>query len=77
VPGYVTLRADRAERRGGGVLIYVKEHLFPGTLSISTRSPIDRIACSLGPPHHRVDVLRIYRPPPTTTEADRALLSTI
>ena len=50
ISGYVLFRKDRSstvERRGGGVLLYVKEDLYPVEFHTSTEYP-EHVWCRLG-----------------------------
>jgi len=45
--GFSIFRADRASRRGGGVILYVRSFLQPTAITVSHVAGVDMLACQV------------------------------
>jgi len=79
LPGYISFRQDRApSRRGGGVLLYIRQDLHPIIIPSQLPCPnVDVIACRLTLLNQYLPITTIYRSPSATRDEDRILLTEI
>ena len=78
IPGYQAFHKDRTDREGGGVLLYVRDHLRCADCNITSVHELLGVDLEIGTARYRV--LLVYRPPGQLVEKDRdlyALLGTL
>ena len=71
IPGYKLFKKDRLNKKGGGVMLYVKNHLNPTEFKIKTEYEV--IGANINSLGKNMSVLVIYRPPHQTQELDEEL----
>ena len=75
LPGYTLLRADRCIKRGGGVMIYMKQDFISSQISLGSYSDFEFVACKLNvTKKDTIGILCIYRPPNITDTGDLDLV---
>ena len=78
LPGYTVFEKSRTNRNGGGVLLYVKEHLNPVQLPKSEIANVDSLYLLLKDNHGKKIVIGlIYRPPAQPVHTDREIYEQI
>lgn len=78
MPGYKILRADREDKRGGGVMLYVQEGVGFSEISLNRFSDFEYVCCTLNLANDRqLGVLCIYRPPNITDVGDSNLIKVL
>ncbi len=75
INGFIIFRQDRFEKKGGGVLIYIKNHLSCKELKISIKlNDLESVWIELTNPKGKNLVIgNVYRPPNTGIEQDKLL----
>ena len=64
ISGYVLYRCDRSERKGGGVMIYIKEDISSGCCKTMSCTEFDAISCYfIDKSNSKIGLACIYRPP--------------
>jgi hypothetical protein len=73
--GYKIFNKDRASTKpGGGVLIYIKENLFPVEITVESDSELIQIEINTS---LKINIILVYRPPNSTPEKDRNLYASL
>ncbi|KAJ3643677.1 hypothetical protein Zmor_026374 [Zophobas morio] len=79
-PDYSIYRSDRADQRGGGVAILLKNSCFSNfqisTIDISINS-VEILALCIRLKSFNLLQLCIYRPPTTTLDTDNSIIATL
>ena len=78
IPGYVTFEKSRANRTGGGVILYIKASLNPILLSKPIIANVDTLFILLN--NHsgkKLAIILTYRPPAQTVQTDSDLFDQI
>ena len=73
LPGYAMFQKDRVGRRGGGVMLYVRDHL--AAIGLRTNSPHEFVGAELRGCDPALRVVVAYRPPHRQRAADESLYS--
>ena len=71
IPGYKLFKKDRLNKKGGGVMLYVRNHLNPTGCQIETECEV--IGANINSLGKKMAVLVTYRPPHQTQEKDEEL----
>ena len=71
IPGYKLFKKDRLTKKGGGVLLYVRNHLNPTECKIETEYEV--IGANINTLGNNMMILVIYRPPHQSQEHDDEL----
>ena len=78
VSGYKLSRADRIDKRGGGVMIYVHDDVCSSEVLFNSYVEFEYLCCKfLAADGHQVGFLCIYRPPNITSTGDMNLIKLI
>ena len=78
ISGYNLLRADRHDRRGGGVMIYIDDEIVAEQISFGSYSGFEFVCCKLIlTVNVFLGILCIYRPPNITSSGDLELNAVI
>ena len=73
VPGYKIFKKDRIGRKGGGVLLYIREYLDPVNCELVTEH--EMLGVVLKNLKKELYLYLVYRPPHQTVEKDESLYS--
>ena len=80
-PGFASFRYDRRNgRKGGGVLLYVKEDLIPEELireEYHASNSFDIVGCRIPLQNNSLNIMALYRSPTTSEEDNELLLKNI
>ena len=68
IPGYKLFKKDRLNKKGGGVMLYVRNHLNPTECKIESNYEV--IGANINSLGKNLSILVIYRPPHQTQEHD-------
>ena len=71
IPGYKMFKKDRVGRGGGGVLLYVREHLNPVECKLETEH--EMLGVVLSALERKLHIYLVYRPPHQIVEKDEDL----
>ena len=71
IPGYQLFHKDRTDRRGGGVMLYVKDNIKATNCTVATHHEVLCVDLDLGPSTYRT--VLVYRPPAQHRDEDRDL----
>lgn len=68
IPGYSVMRNDRSYRRGGGIVVYYREHMacsniFRSVLSTESTDKTECLALEFRVDGHKILLMTIYNPP--------------
>ena len=78
IPGYCLLRADRSDRRGGGVMIYTHASVNSSEVFFDSYAEFEFLCCKmLSDNGYYVGLLCVYRPPNITSTGDINLVNLI
>merc|ERR1711915_469741 len=79
IEGYTLINKDRKSKRGGGVLIYIRDYLKPIRVESQTNNEkVETVWAQLtGDNNQRVNIGVVYRPPNQTAEIDDLLYGEI
>ena len=78
LPGYTMFEKSRTDRNGGGILLYVKDHLNPVNLTKPQIVNIDTLYLILKDKHgKKIAIGLIYRPPAQPVHTDREIYEQI
>ncbi len=73
IPGYTIFLDCRENRRGGGVILYIKDSIDAIEINKNKRSAYESVYVKIKVNRKRVIIGTIYRPPKTTIEDDQLL----
>ena len=73
LPGYTMFHKDRVGRMGGGVLLYVRDHL--NAIGVALDSPHEFVGADVKGCSPPLRVVAVYRPPHSTRDSDESLYS--
>ena len=71
IPGYKLFKKDRLIKKGGGVILYVKNHLNPVEIKMETEFEV--IGANINTLGNKMSVVVVYRPPHQSEEQDKEL----
>ena len=76
--GFNLLRADRHDKRGGGVMIYVDQTISHSQISLCSHPELEFVCCKLQLSNNElIGILCIYRPPNITDTGDLNLINIV
>ena len=75
IQGYRMFKKDRTDKEGGGVLLYVKEHLDP--IECNTDSNHEMMGVCLNKLNKKLHIYIVYRPPHQSSDKDDSLYSSL
>ena len=77
LPGFTILSCERANRIGGGVILYIRSTLNPLSVKTETVANVDQVYIEIKGKSNKVIIGLIYRPPGQHIEVDHALSESI
>jgi exonuclease III len=75
IPGYKMFHKDRHVKKGGGVILYIKEHLLPIKIEHQTVFEIINVTIKIKFQIH--SIILVYRPPNSPGTSDIKLYNTL
>jgi hypothetical protein len=78
INGYTLLSKERTDRRGGGVLLYVRHHLGPNQKTMNVIDNIDCISIEIKNTRNKKIIIALYyRPPNQSADTDSKIIEQI
>lgn len=78
ISGYKLLRADRSDKRGGGVMLYIHESVSFSEASFGSFFDFEYLSCTINLPNDkRLGLLCVYRPPNISDDGDNKLIQVL